>query len=389
LNRIKFDPGLLILAIMAIILIVGAVVVYFLVQTDSFSSYIEENKEFAQLIIVKNDEIIRYSHLLIANTETGRFSLYDIPPNLGSIITALDRVDAIERLYFEKDPQTYANLVSELYNIDIPFIWNLDYVDLSKIADLLSGIPVFLIDPLEEEESRIPGGTNDLDGEKLIQYIAFHERDYADINNLNRMWALSKSLLRRMAESQDLIESPSFREALFTHLDINFDDNAKDSWYRYISTLDYDTSISQRSFGTLRRVETQDGMKELLFPHAEGRLLKESVQQILVSLASEEFDASGSVALRLEIQNGTAVSGLARRTKDLFESFGYNVIRFRNADIEELDNTVIVDHRGNPELSRRVGELIQCSNFSTEIDLERDVDVTIILGKDFDGYYVK
>ena len=62
----------------------------------------------------------------------------------------------------------------------------------------------------------------------------------------------------------------------------------------------------------------------------------------------------------------------------------------------DYDETVIIDHIGNPEVAKIVGDFIHCTNIKDENELEEvgessseaNVDFTIILGKDFNGRYV-
>ena len=67
-----------------------------------------------------------------------------------------------------------------------------------------------------------------------------------------------------------------------------------------------------------------------------------------------------------------------------------------NADSNDYEKTVIIDHIGNKEVADVVGEFIHCTNIveeevvsENEDNSAADVDFTIILGKDFDGRYVR
>ena len=99
----------------------------------------------------------------------------------------------------------------------------------------------------------------------------------------------------------------------------------------------------------------------------------------------------------LEIQNGTAVQGLAKNTAALLQSAGYDILTISNADRNDYDKTFIIDHIGNEEIAKNVGDFIRCTDIKTaevkkdDSALEADtlVDFTIVLGKDFDGRYVR
>ena len=98
----------------------------------------------------------------------------------------------------------------------------------------------------------------------------------------------------------------------------------------------------------------------------------------------------------LEIQNGTSIQHLARDTQRLFQQAGYDVLPAVNADSNDYEDTVIIDHIGDEESAKIVGDFIHCTNIvqadstkEAEVgSVKASVDFTIILGKDFNGQYV-
>ena len=115
--------------------------------------------------------------------------------------------------------------------------------------------------------------------------------------------------------------------------------------------------------------------------------------KILIS-TSNEFE---SLIYVLEIKNGTTTQGLAHNTSILYQNASYDVLSAVNADRNDYEKTVIIDHIGNKEVAKIVGEFIRCTNIveeeaataETDAVTASDVDFTIILGKDFDGRYVR
>ena len=130
-------------------------------------------------------------------------------------------------------------------------------------------------------------------------------------------------------------------------------------------------------------------------PDNNGEFIKEAVKQTTNMLTSSDGTLTSRVYV-LEIQNGTTTQGLARNTAILFQNASYDVLSPVNAPRNDYDETVIIDHLGNMDVAKIVGEFIHCSNIreatpEEEADssgLDAGVDFTIILGKDFDGRYV-
>jgi hypothetical protein len=159
--------------------------------------------------------------------------------------------------------------------------------------------------------------------------------------------------------------------------------------------------IFQRVLGVNRIVDGQD----LLFPHYNGRLLRQTIQQTLTTLANPKLMSDQLMNAKLQILNGTYVSGLAHRTSALFQSFGYDVVSIGNAPKQDYARTVILDRTGDLAQAQRVASIIKCTDIKPEplpptpavtagpatpsANNAGGADVTIILGKDFDGRYCK
>jgi hypothetical protein len=137
----------------------------------------------------------------------------------------------------------------------------------------------------------------------------------------------------------------------------------------------------------MRNVDGQD----LLFPFHEGRILLETVSQLQDILSRTDVDSHEDLVISVEILNGTTNNGLAARTAQIFKSYGYNIVSVSNADRDDYRNTVIIDRRGNMESAEKAADLINCERIHTDLypGMDESVDVTVILGKDFDGRYVK
>ncbi len=92
--------------------------------------------------------------------------------------------------------------------------------------------------------------------------------------------------------------------------------------------------------------------------------------------------------------NGTIQNGLASRTSQIFQSFGYEIQKVGNADTI-YEKTEIIDNKGDLPSAQRLAKIIRCNNVSSRPVVEEGIeeiiaaDITIIIGKDFDGRYCK
>ena len=88
---------------------------------------------------------------------------------------------------------------------------------------------------------------------------------------------------------------------------------------------------------------------------------------------------------RVEVQNGTLSAGLARRTADYLDAFGYNVVSVSNADRSDYVSTLIFDYSGKENtvnfLAQRFNVLPD--NVRQYRGTESQVDVRLVLGRDY------
>jgi hypothetical protein len=115
------------------------------------------------------------------------------------------------------------------------------------------------------------------------------------------------------------------------------------------------------------------------------------VQQVQQSIASAEATETPNRAISLRILNGTTVNGLAARTRSLYEGYGFDVVSIGNAERQDHTETVVVGHSGDSRVVEQVAEIIRADRTVQRSPAgdANDADVTIILGEDFDGTYVR
>ena len=157
---------------------------------------------------------------------------------------------------------------------------------------------------------------------------------------------------------------------------------------KIVSDIQTDTVTTQAVVGSPRVV---DG-KTLLFPYMDGQLMKDIVKQRIRMLVSDSTGENRTY--NIEILNGTLKQGLAQRASTSLNGAGYKVIKVGNADRNDYEHTVIINHIGNDEAASSLGDFITCYNIINEElrtyeDDVSDVDFSIILGKDWDGRYVR
>jgi len=90
-------------------------------------------------------------------------------------------------------------------------------------------------------------------------------------------------------------------------------------------------------------------------------------------------------AAKIDVQNGTLTPGLAQRTTEYVKSLGLNVVSFSNADRSDYALTVLIDYSGKTNtVNFLVSKFdIAAENVRQSTGIQSDVDVRLILGRDY------
>lgn len=387
------QKGIIFLVIIIIMLLSLVGVFYFFLHTDPVKENLKSDPIVKTLIVVTDGDKAIFTDVFIYYPDSGKGALIAIPGNTGGIYQSLNRVDRIDSIYAEKGIETYRKEIQRFINLDLSFTLRIDIEDFKKLTDYLGGMEVFIpaaIDARGEngEIWLLPSGAVSLDGDKTKIYMTYALEDEADGEIQERRQNMIVAFLSAIRRNKNtILQERNFNTyASFIQSDISSDDLRE--LISMISEVDTERLTLLEVTGINQNV---DG-KILLFPYRNGDFIKEVVQRAMTSLVTASSEAN-SRAYVIEIQNGTRVQGLARNTQILLQGAGFDVLNVSNAPSNDFEQTQIIDHIGNRDAARAVGDFIRCTTIIEESISDEDaetpnVDFTLILGRDFDGRYV-
>lgn len=397
------QKGAFFLIIIFLIIVTVSVILAVSVRTDAVADKISGDQIIRLLLVVdggnEDERDAIFSNVLVYYPVSKKAISVNIPGNTGAIYQSIGRVDRIDDVYKEKGIDVYRKEIEKFLGSTIPFSLVIKIDDFIRMTDMLGGLRVFIpapVDVVSEDGERylLPSGAVNLDGDKIYMYMKYHLEDETDSDVQERYQNIATAFFMALHEKNSVICG---KRAVFQNFRGIFRMNLSDfndvyRLFSFIADMDSESIGLQTVTGKIRIVDGQ----QLLFPLNNGEFIKESVRQSTNMLISN----SGTQASRiyvLEIKNGTTVQGLAHNTAILFQNASYDVLSAVNADSNDYENTVIIDHIGNREMAELVGEFIHCTNIvespadlsAAEDTSSANVDFTIILGKDFDGRYVR
>ena len=390
-------------ALIVCVLTAAALILFFSLKTNPVEEALKNDQIIKLLFVLKNDDEALFTMLMAYYPVSHRGALIDIPGNTGAIYASLSskdrqgRVDRIDAVYKERGIEVYRSEIEKMLGMNIPFTIEIDLDRFSELTDLLGGLRVFVPYPIDDVVDGVPyllpSGSVMLDGDKIRTYMLYSDKDASNIDRQDRLQNAAVAFLSALnARRFDI-----FKKNVFPVYASRFRSNIKDeglySLLQQISKIDAERLFPQSVTGSLRTV---DG-KLLLFPYYDGQLIKDVLKQTVSALVSETEVVHSRIYV-LAIQNGTPVQGLAKNTAALLQSAGYDILTTSNADKNDYEKTFIIDHIGTGEVAKNLGDFIRCSNIvPAEVKKDDDapleaatlVDFTVVLGRDFDGRYVR
>jgi len=382
-----FDPSRLLLILIAALTLAVLVFVVLQVRTDKVKDTLDAGKDLAVLVVVTSGDKPLFNEVTLYNPQTRKTAFVDVPPETGSLISSLSRVDALSALY-RTDMREYLAKIGQLTGLTVPFFIVLTAEQFEHQVDLLSGVELFVPSVIEDSKADpmtlIPSGNLVLDGSKARDYLLYQDDSEEMSDRSARYQKIVQSLLRGWGENEAYLANDDVFPKFFASMKTNLEDTGLKTFLKVASGADWERVVFQRVLGTERLV---DG-KKLLFPHYNGNLLLETVRQVVEGLANKDADQLVNGTLTVEILNGTTRAGLASRTANLFRNFGYEILSAKNAENTQAETTII-DRTGNPDQAQKLADLIRCGKIVTQSDASGSAMITIILGKDFDGRYVR
>lgn len=397
LKRNVNNRGALFLVLIFVIIVGVATFIAMSLRVDTVDESLKNDSVIKTLFVMEDKDQVLFTDIFIYYPVSQRGALINILGNTGAIFQSLGRVDRIDAIYTEKGIEVYKAEIEKLIGQPIPFYVEMNMAKFSELTDMLGGLRVFVPAPVDvktDEGQRwlLPSGAVNLDGDKITTYLTYSKNEESegeiDDRRQNVMIAFLSALNRSASQ---LLNKKSF-PLYASKLKSNLEEDDLYSLFSEISNVDAERLVPQTITGSRRLV---DG-KVLLFPLYDGQLIKDVVKQASNALVALD-DTSVNRIYVLEIQNGTTVQGLARNTAALLKSTGYDVLSTINAESSDVEKTLIINHIGNAEIAKNLGDFIRCTNIIDEeikpesegAESNSNVDFTIILGSDFDGRYVK
>jgi anionic cell wall polymer biosynthesis LytR-Cps2A-Psr (LCP) family protein len=389
----KIDRGILLLVLIGAVVVATVVVGYFTLRTDLFTEKLKSGQPVAMVFSFFGQEADSYYELVLYHPGTHRAADVHIPGNTAALLESLAKYGPVSALYRRDNLEPLRKKLGELTGVSIAFHVDLDGDTLSRLVDLLGGVELFIPNPVDltEGDSRVlfPSGSVQLDGAKALDFARYTDPQETAIERIDRRQKLLRAILVRVGERASFLLHPRVTPVVLGLLRTNLPRRGVEAFVGEMAQLRGDEVTFSRATG---REQSVEGVT-ILFPAEDGRQLKDRVAQRAEAIATLDQALEEVLTITAEVRNGTPIAGLARRAASHLQGYGIVVplTDIQNADRDDYEHTVVLARSGKPGAAQRVAELLKCERVETATEAAPDsgVDVTVILGRDFDGKYVQ
>jgi anionic cell wall polymer biosynthesis LytR-Cps2A-Psr (LCP) family protein len=401
LRILKIDASRFLLALIIVLLVVGIVLAVITFRSNPVEDALSDNRVINVLFVIEDEKKPLSTYVLMYYPPTKRAAVFDIPGELGLLITRINRFDRIDRVYDPARVGIYENEIEKLLGIDINFSIVITMENLVSMVDLLEGVTIFIPSSVSHRDDDVQvlftSGMTVLDGDKAGAYASYSLPDEERETEMIRRQRFFIGLLSRWIIMNDSLKDPAASKMYYSFFKTDMNQRTLMRLLDEFVNIDPDRTNVQLVWGSLREISGQ----MLIIPLWDGNLVKEVIRQTLVTLTRQIEDPFGERSPTVEVLNGTAINGLAGRTAEMLQNFGYDVISISNADRNDYDSTLIIHRSGDDSTLKDFADLIRCTNIRRELpsgdeqenvqniqNLEYKADFTLLIGRNFDGRYV-
>lgn len=308
-----------------------------------------------------------------------------------------------------------SQIISQVFNLPIHYYIRIDFDGFKQIIDDLGGITINVENILDDEYFPVPGketattteryehlyievGKTHMDGDLALKYVRSRQAkgiEGSDFARSKRQQQVLTTIKERGLSFGTLI-NPIKISRLMDTLSQHLATNLKAWEIIQLFNLSRDieeTDIVRRVFddspgSPLYSTLTEKGAF-VLIPTA-GNFSE------LQFIAQNIFDPALATKIqpkKIEIQNGTKITGLAYRHLEYLQSLGYQINRIKNAPTQDYKKTVVYNLVENPndKTAENITQLLEAELSSaipdwvkstTSPQVRADTDILIILGQD-------
>ncbi|MDD5606076.1 MAG: LCP family protein [Patescibacteria group bacterium] len=336
------------------------------------------------------------------NTKDSFLNLFSVPRDLYVNIpgSGMSKINTAYQTGEAKDSDGAGlamDTVGELLGLDIPYYIKVDFAGFRQIVDELGGVTIDvktdLVDPYYPtanfgyETLDIKAGTYTMDGEMALKY-ARSRKTTSDFDRARRQQQVLLAL-REKALELELLTAPTkvtdIQEIVANHFSTNLTEGEVKRVLELVKDFDPTNMLSKvfddTPAGLLYGTKI-DGMYVLKPVDDDYSKISAFVTKALERSVPTEEETT-TEPLRIEVLNGTNVTGLAGRVADRLEQAGFVIVKVGNNATRGFTDSVVYDSDGGTSFSagvKRLADIVEATISDESVTLGDGIDARLVVG---------
>jgi anionic cell wall polymer biosynthesis LytR-Cps2A-Psr (LCP) family protein len=191
----------------------GVAVAVYTLQSNPVEDALASSRVINVLFVIEDNKTPLSTYVLMYYPGTRRAAIFDIPGNLGLLLTRINRVDRIDRVYETSRIGNYENEIGKLLGIDINFSIVISKENLVSMVDLLEGVEIFIPSQVIQRDGdtliMFPYGITVLDGDKAGVYASYNLPEEETSSVVDRRQRFFKGLLDSIIRMNSSLKDPA------------------------------------------------------------------------------------------------------------------------------------------------------------------------------------
>ncbi len=387
-----FDWVSILLILLAIGIVVGAIYFIFYFRESSVEQLLKSKSILSTVVVVNDGKKTDAILLSFYNPKTKKLAYILLPPKTRLKVDYEDKpaYDIVQNMYFRGGIKVVRETIERVTKTAFPFHLAYDLNDVEKLVDLLEGLEIIVPESMRHSDAEeevfinIAEGNQVLDGAKVKQLLQYHYGPSGVKSVVDNHRLYVESLLDRANDVNSLLVNQKALNTLVRNLDTNFSKRDILLMAEEMSALNSSRLLFYKMHGKNITVKEQ----QYITPIENGEWLRDRIETVK-KFISDEGPAPFGDEIKMEILNGSGNPGQAQSLRNYFIEYGINVVHYGNAMRNDYERTMVIDRMGRPSLAKRIADIINCKEVYTRIDKTLLVDVTVIIGNDFEGKTVR
>ncbi len=391
-KKSNFDWVSALLILLAIGIIIGSIYFIFYFRESKVEEVLASGSSLSSVVVENNGEKSEVVFLVFYNPKTVKQAFIVIPQKTRLKVDYEDRpvYDTVENIYARGGITVLRKTIEKLTGTGFPYYVAFDLNDVERLVDLLEGVKTIVPNSISYRDAehgiviQIPGGTSTLDGAKIKELLSYEYGEDGLKAQVENHRIFVDGLLDRAGDIETLFRRSRIAGIFIRDVETNF---SKKDLTVLIGEMKKMNS-SRVSFYKMYGKDVTIKGEQFITPVENGKWLRERIETVKKFLNNEGPAPIGD-EIKMEILNGSENPGQAQSLRNYFLEYGFNVVHYGNALRNDYEHTIVIDRIGRPSLAKRIADIINCREVYTRIDKTLLVDVTIIIGNDFEGKYVR